>query len=91
MFDAELEVQNIGVDPRNHRFERAIAGARCIIADKTPEAGGRQRATECARYRCQRHHSRKCCKPALAEQSGALRGPRFRAGVLIAVPIVVAG
>ena len=50
MVDAELEVQNVGVDPRNRGFERPIAGARCIIANKTPETRRPKCATECAVY-----------------------------------------
>ena len=91
MFHAKLEVQDVGVNPRNSGFERAIAGTRRISTNKTSEARGRQRATECARHRCQRHHGRKCCQPALAEHPGALIGLRFRASVVVAVPPAIDG
>ncbi len=91
MFDAQLEVQNVGVDPRNRGFERPIAGARGIIANKTPETRRPKRATECACHRCQCQHGRKCCQPRLAEHSGALPGLRFPANVVIAVPVAIAG
>ena len=46
-----------------------IAGARGVIANKMRKTRGRQRATERARHRCQRHHGRQCGEPALAEHS----------------------
>src|ERR1700676_1177923 len=90
MFDAGLQRQDVGVDPSNGGLEGAVAGRRCVVADKMLDTRGRQRAAKRACHRCQRHYGRHRGKPALAEHSLTLSG--FRLGTsALTFPGAVAG
>ena len=91
MFDADLEVGDVGVDPRHRGFERALSRNRAIITDKTRQTRGRQRAAKRACHHCQHCHGRQRGKPALAEHAGTRRGLGFRTSVVLAAPRAVAG